>query len=197
MDGGNMNITKEFIPTEEQKRILDIKEGLHLVLAPPGSGKTELLAQRVYNAKDDGYQDSDIICLTFTNRAAKGMNERIDEKYPNNEIIIGNIHHFCSTFLFKNKIIPLNTSILDEEEADQLIEEFKKEFSYPPKKTKIYNPELIKLATYEKQKKLGFSESILIVPKYDEIPDLSSAKRVCEAYNEEKAKTITWILMIC
>ncbi|HPB57979.1 MAG TPA: 3'-5' exonuclease [Bacteroidales bacterium] len=188
MDGGNMNITKEFIPTEEQKRILNIKEGLHLVLAPPGSGKTELLAQRVYNAKNDGYQDSDIICLTFTNRAAKGMNERIDEKYPNNEIIIGNIHHFCSTFLFKNKIIPLNTSILDEEEADQLIEEFKKEFNYPPKKTKIYNPELIKLATYEKQKKLGFSESILIVPKYDEIPDLSNAKRVCEAYNGEKAK---------
>lgn len=176
-------MAKEFTPTDEQQAILDIKEGLHLVLAPPGSGKTELLAQRVYNAKNNGYEDSDIICLTFTNRAAKGMNERIDKKYPNNEIIIGNIHHFCSTFLFKNKIIPLNTSILDEEEADQLIKELKDFYGY---KEKVYNPELIKLATYEKQKKLGFLEEILLIPKYSEIPDLPNAKKVCDAYNKEK-----------
>ena len=44
-------VKKIFQPTEEQQKILDIKEGLHLVLAPPGSGKTELLAHRVYNSK--------------------------------------------------------------------------------------------------------------------------------------------------
>ena len=40
----------EFTLTEEQQRIIDINEGIHLVLAPPGSGKTELLALRVEKA---------------------------------------------------------------------------------------------------------------------------------------------------
>jgi DNA helicase-2/ATP-dependent DNA helicase PcrA len=213
---------QQFIPTNEQQEILDIKEGLHLVLAPPGSGKTELLAHRVYNAKNNGYEDSDIICLTFTNRAAKGMNERIDKKYPNNKILIGNVHHFCSTFLFKNKIIPLNSSILDEEEADQLIEDLKKEFDYPPiicsitkntfcgidqsKSVKemcdnkgckdcsrgkpvrgsVYNPNILKLSTYLKQKDLGFSEDLFLKPKLSDIPDVWKAKELCEAYNKEK-----------
>ena len=117
-------VKKIFQPTEEQQKILDIKEGLHLVLAPPGSGKTELLAHRVYNAKKVGIKDSDIICLTFTSRAARGMKDKIFEKYPENEIIIGNIHRYCSLFLFRNNLIPLNTSILDEEDSEQIIEEF-------------------------------------------------------------------------
>lgn len=78
-----MNQHKLFNPTEEQQRIIDIKEGTHLVLAPPGSGKTELLATRVENAIKAGLKDNEIICLTFTNRAAKGMKERIESKYPN------------------------------------------------------------------------------------------------------------------
>ncbi len=176
-------MSKEFIPTQEQEEILKIKNGSHLVLAPPGSGKTELLAHRVFSAKNDGFSNTDIICLTFTNRASKGMKERIEEKYPNNEILIGNVHHFCSKFLFKNKFIPLNTSILDEEESDQLISELKSEYKYS---NKVYNPELIKLATYLKQKDLGFPEEVLLLPKYSEIPDLFHAKRVCEAYSKEK-----------
>lgn len=176
-------MSKEFIPTSEQEEILKIEAGSHLVLAPPGSGKTELLAHRVFNAKNNGFSDTDIICLTFTNRAAKGMKERIEEKYPKNEILIGNVHHFCSKFLFKNKFIPLNTSILDEEESDQLISELKNEYKYS---NKVYNPELIKLATYLKQKNLGFPEEILLLPNFSEIPDLSLANRVCEAYSKEK-----------
>ena len=171
----------DFVPTLEQKKILTIKTGQHLVLAPPGCGKTELLSYRVFYAKQDGYSDKDIICLTFTNRAAKGMKERIEEKYPNNDIIIGNIHHFCSRFLFKNKLIPLNTSILDEEESDQLIKELKNEYNYHEK---VYNPDLIKFATYLKQKNLGFPDNLLLQPR--NISNINLAKKICEAYNLEK-----------
>ena len=176
---------KEFIPTDEQKRILDITEGVHLVLAPPGSGKTELLAQRVFTAKKNGYDDDDIICLTFTNRAAKGMKDRIKKIHPDNEILIGNIHHFCSKFLFENRLIPLNTSILDEEEANQLMSEFREAFEYA-KDDKIYIPDLLKLATYLRQKELGFPEVLFQKPKLSQIPDPWKAKEVCEAYNNEK-----------
>lgn len=176
----------EFTPTEEQQRVLNIKEGFHLVLAPPGSGKTELLAHRVFNAKNSSLQDSDIICLTFTNRAAKVMKERIDSKYPNNNIVIGNIHHFCSLFLFRNKLIPLNTSILDEEDTDQMLEEIKKKFDYPPNGVSVYNPDLLKLATYLKQKELGFSENLFLKSRDSDIPDQWTAKTLCETYNREK-----------
>lgn len=181
----------EFIPTDEQQKILDIKEGSHLVLAPPGSGKTELLAKRVENAIKGGLKDNEIICLTFTNRAAKGMKERIESKYPNNEIIIGNIHHYCSTFLFKNKLIPLHTSILDEEDTDSLFEEIKKEIKYSPivngKPFSVYNPNLLKLATYLKQQKLGFPQDILQLPKLEELPEFEKAKQVSQAYIDTKA----------
>ena len=176
-------MVKDFYPTNEQQIILDLKEGLHLVLAPPGSGKTELLAQRVYNAKDNGYNDGDIACLTFTNRAAKGMKERILKKYPNNEITIGNIHYFCSNFLHKNRVIPLNTSILDEGDTEQLISDLIVSYEY---KEKVYNPELIKLATYLKQKELGFPEELLQKPKVSNFPNPWKAKEVSEAYNKEK-----------
>lgn len=196
-------MAKEFTPTDEQQKILDIKSGSHLVLAPPGSGKTELLAHRVFNAKNSGLQDDEIICLTFTNRAAKGMKERIDGKYPNNDIVIGNVHHFCSLFLFRNKLIPLNTSILDEEEVDLLFEELKGQFDYPPYKKdnngnliigrdgksikeEIYNPNLLKLATYLKQKELAFPEKLFLKPKSVDIPEPWMAKELCEAYNKEK-----------
>ena len=196
-------MAKEFIPTDEQQKILSIENGSHLVLAPPGSGKTELLAHRVFNAKNSGLQDNEIICLTFTNRAAKGMKERIDSKYPNNDIIIGNVHHFCSMFLSRNKLIPLNASVLDEEEADQIVRELKVEFDYPPNKKdnngnliigrdgkpvkeEIYNPNLLKLATYLKQKELGFPENLFLKPKPTELPDPWKAKQLCEAYNREK-----------
>ena len=174
---------EEFSPTEEQRKVLSIKKGLHLVLAPPGSGKTELLAHRVYNAKNDGYDDSDIICLTFTNRAAKGMNERIEQKYPHNDIIIGNVHHFCSVFLFRNKLIPLNTSILDEEEQEQLIEELKSQFNYYDK---VYNPDIVKLATFMLQKSKGFTEDLLIKPNTSDIPNINLAVEICKAYINEK-----------
>ena len=176
---------REFIPNEEQLRVLNINEGIHLVLAPPGSGKTELLAQRVFIAKEKKYNDPEIICLTFTNRAAKGMTDRIKKVYPDNEILIGNIHHFCSKFLFANKLIPMNTSILDEEESDQLMTEFKDAFGYA-KDEKIYIPNLLKLATYLKQKELCFSEELFLKPKLSQIPDPWKAKEVCEAYNREK-----------
>ena len=176
---------KIFKPTEEQQKILEIKEGLHLVLAPPGSGKTELLAERVFDAKKVGLNDADLICLTFTTRAAKGMKERIFAKYPANEIIIGNIHHYCSLFLFRNNLIPLNTSILDEQDSDQLIEELKSSLNY---QQQIYNPNLLKLATYLKQKELGFPNELFMKPKASEIPEPFIAKEVCEAYNNEKVK---------
>ena len=116
----------------EQQKVIDISEGHHLVLAPPGCGKTHVLAQRVVAAQKSGVAFNDMLCLTFTNRAARNMRKRVQESVssPNiSELFVGNIHRFCSQFLFENKIIPMNTVILDEWEVEDIVKTIKKNIS--------------------------------------------------------------------
>lgn len=92
-----------------------------LVLAPPGCGKTHILARRIFEANAlHGVDFSDMLCLTFTNRAAREMNERVNALlgYTPEGLFVGNIHRFCIRFLFANNLVASETGILDEE--DQL-----------------------------------------------------------------------------
>ena len=65
---------------EFQKKVITLDSGYHLVLAPPGCGKTDILAERVVRALSCGVSLDDMLCLTFTNRAARGMRSRILER---------------------------------------------------------------------------------------------------------------------
>lgn len=117
-------MTKEY--SQEQKKIIGLTEGLHLVLAPPGCGKTRVLAERVLYAIDKGIKMGDMLCLTFTNRAAREMKERIDNRVKNKDIenlFVGNVHHFCSTLLRKNNVISQKTTIIDDEEKNVILQE--------------------------------------------------------------------------
>lgn len=107
-----------------QKEVINISEGSHLVLAPPGCGKTDLLAERVAKAISEGILPQDMLCLTFTNRAARGMSERVNQRIgcdTGNQLFVGNLHRFCSQFLFEKKIIPQSSSIIDEVDAYNII----------------------------------------------------------------------------
>ncbi len=83
----------------EQQRVIEAQGGYHLVLAPPGCGKTAVLAERIVWARQHGVMFQDMACLTFTNRASKGMRERIYERLAGEgggleELFIGNVHRF-------------------------------------------------------------------------------------------------------
>ena len=119
---------KEWTPTPEQQEVIDLDSGQHLVLAPPGTGKTEILALRLLKAIESGIEQEKIACLTFTNRAAKQMIDRAKEKkIGENKAFIGNIHSFCSKFLRKHDIIPQISSLLDEEDTIELIRDLMSE----------------------------------------------------------------------
>ena len=60
---------KSFNP--EQQKIIDHILGALLVLAPAGTGKTRVLTERVAKAIHNGIPAEKILCVTFTNRAAK------------------------------------------------------------------------------------------------------------------------------
>lgn len=100
-----------------QQIAIDATDGHHLILAPPGCGKTNILSLRIEAAHKQGVSYKDMLCLTFTNRASKGMQERVSqntgEPVPS-DLFIGNVHRYCAQFLFENNVIPMNTAIIDE-----------------------------------------------------------------------------------
>lgn len=67
-----------------------------------------------------------MLCLTFTNRAARGMRDRINEAadQPCEGLFVGNIHRFCSRFLYENQIVPMSTGIIDELDQKDIFDEF-------------------------------------------------------------------------
>lgn len=112
---------------ESQHRLLSLGQGYHLVLAPPGCGKTTILADRVKDAHAKGIDYADMLCLTFTNRAAREMLNRISSVMKEDDIsplMVGNIHRFCSKYLFSQQLIPADTSIIDDEESMGIIADF-------------------------------------------------------------------------
>lgn len=110
--------------SKEQLVILNISNGKHLVLSPPGTGKTELIAQKVLKAlTTDNIPEEEIVCLTFTNRAARNMLARVRDHVPNSNVFIGNIHSFGIDFLKKNHLIPIGSAFIDDEDAFEIFED--------------------------------------------------------------------------
>lgn len=103
--------------TEEQRQVVELDAGRHLVLAPPGSGKTEMLAERIFRALSKGIAPRQMLCATFTNRAAYEMRERVESEGANLELPeIGNLHHFCERFLRQEGILHPGKHVIDEGE---------------------------------------------------------------------------------
>lgn len=119
---------KEIEFDDEQKDVIKIDKGYNLVLAPPGCGKTAILAERIRYAHQNGVEYKDMMCLTFTNRASKGMKERI-EKVSGTEVpqdlFVGNIHRYCSQFLYEEKVVNQNAAIIDEYDTLDILGEIK------------------------------------------------------------------------
>lgn len=87
-------------------------------MAPPGCGKTQILAERICHAHVMGVAYDDMLCLTFTNRAARGMRERVAENVDDEsatDVFVGNVHRYCSRFLFENSLVPAESSVIDDD----------------------------------------------------------------------------------
>ena len=107
-----------------QKQIINSVNGAYLISAPVGTGKTTVLAERVITALNSGIKPEEILCLTFTNRAAEEMTERINKRIGKKGIFdaltLKTFHGFCAYFIkAEAKEIGIATDFVIFDEVDQ------------------------------------------------------------------------------
>jgi DNA helicase-2/ATP-dependent DNA helicase PcrA len=104
-------------------------DGYVRVIAGAGSGKTKALTSRyAYLVKEAGVNPANILCVTFTNKAAKEMKDRVKQLIGEEDILpyICTYHSFCAKVLREdnNKIhYPKNFIIMDTEDQKSTLKE--------------------------------------------------------------------------
>ena len=118
-------------------------EGKVRVTAGAGSGKTRVITHRyAYLVNELGISPSNILCVTFTNKAANEMKNRIATMVNGGNVndFVCTIHGFCVKLLRKEIFrlgYPLNFSIMDPEDSKVLAKQVMEEFNVPTTQTTV------------------------------------------------------------
>ena len=116
-----VDILKNLNP--KQKEAVMATKGPLLILAGPGSGKTGVLTHRVAYLIQKGISPKNILAVTFTNKAAREMRERVKKCLNRHGTMpfIGTFHAFCLRILRKEiKNLGYKTNFIIYDETDQL-----------------------------------------------------------------------------
>ena len=132
---------------EFQKEAVLYNDGPLLILAGAGSGKTRVLTTKIaYLIEDVNVHPYNILAITFTNKAAKEMKERIDGLIGERArgIQVSTFHSFGLKILRENCEAlgyDHNFVIMDSDDSLTVVKKILKELDYDPK---IYNPRAIR-----------------------------------------------------
>lgn len=121
---------------EQQKKAVVHMEGPCLVIAGAGSGKTKVLTTRIAYLISQGIRSSNILAITFTNKAAKEMKERLAKLVPDNYAFLGTFHSLGVRILRENYMylnLERNFTILDSDDVLGIIKKILKDKGIDPK----------------------------------------------------------------
>ncbi len=190
---------------EAQREAVLYNEGPSLVIAGAGSGKTRVLVYKVIHLLHSGYLPHKIMALTFTNKAAKEMKERIEQTLPNvsNSLIVGTFHSVFMRVLRQHAELlgyTSNFTIYDTNDTKSLIKKLVKLMELDPK---IYTPKALQprfskaknaMLTpdlYRKDPKLYLSDQYAGVPRAGEVYE-----KYCQALQESNAMDFDDLLFL-
>ncbi len=131
---------------EAQRAAVEYTEGPSLVVAGAGSGKTRVLTYRVAHLLAQGVRASNILALTFTNKAAREMKERIGRivgEHVSRYLWMGTFHSIFARILrVESGLVgyPSNFTIYDTADAKNLVKKILKDFKLDDK---TYKPGVV------------------------------------------------------
>jgi DNA helicase II / ATP-dependent DNA helicase PcrA len=108
----------------QQKEAVTANDGPVLVLAGPGSGKTRVLTQRIaYLIGKKGIRGYQILAVTFTNKAAREMKERVEDLIGpqfSQGLMLGTFHSVCARILRREvELLPYDSNFVIFDSKDQ------------------------------------------------------------------------------
>lgn len=156
----------------QQKAVIH-KEGPLLLLAGAGSGKTRVLTHRIAYLIQEGVKPWNILAITFTNKAAKEMRERVNSIIENGaeDVWVSTFHSMCVRMLRRDieKIgYDKSFTIYDSSDQERLVKECLTTLNYSDKlftpkgvlaEISSFKNELITYKQYEKQSESDFRQS--------------------------------------
>ena len=129
---------------QQQKDAVTAGNGPVLVVAGPGSGKTRVLTQRIaYLIAEEGVRPWQILAVTFTNKAAKEMQERVKKLLPDQAtegIMLGTFHSICARILRReSEHLPIESNfvIFDSDDQERIVKNVIRELNI---NEKLYRP---------------------------------------------------------
>ena len=138
---------------KEQAQAVQTTRGALLILAGAGSGKTKVLTTRIAYMIKNGVKPRNILAVTFTNKAAKEMKERIGKIIGEDTVKymwVGTFHGICGRILRENidkyntatgKSLDKNFTIYDDSDTNQIITRAIKKLNLDEK---IYPAKMVK-----------------------------------------------------
>ena len=129
---------------KQQLNAVTAGNGPILVVAGPGSGKTRVLTQRIaYLIAVEGVRPWQILAVTFTNKAAKEMGERVKRLLPDQAtegIMLGTFHSICARILRREAdYLPIGSNfvIFDTDDQERIVKAVIRELNI---NEKLYRP---------------------------------------------------------
>ncbi len=145
---------------EIQRKAVETVDGPVMVIAGPGSGKTRVLTYRIAHLINVGVAPWQILALTFTNKAAREMKERIEKVVgPRAQKVWAGTFHSLFARILRVEAhhlgYPNDFTIYDTDDTKSVIKEVLKQMSLD---TKVYSPGAVR-------SRISSAKSNLITPK--------------------------------
>ena len=187
-----MDILQEL--NEKQREAVEQKDGPILVIAGPGTGKTRVITHRIANLiRTHSVKPENILAITFTNKAAQEMRDRVNEEIGDphgSHVNVRTFHSFCVKVLrdhADNIQLNENFAIFDQEIQDEILTEIVKDLKlssndYPSWRIRSVLSDY-KIYLYDKSQTFEIDSDILL--DIDDENAESNIREILDAYQEK------------